>query len=50
VVSQDGTTVRISNGIPRQTAAVENSTVARLQFARSPIVTDAAAVDGDKVA
>ncbi|HEX8046656.1 acetyl-CoA carboxylase biotin carboxyl carrier protein [Rhizobium sp.] len=50
VVSQDGTTVRISNGISRQATAAENSTVARQQSARSPVVTDAIAPEGDKAA
>ncbi|NTF91150.1 acetyl-CoA carboxylase biotin carboxyl carrier protein subunit [Agrobacterium rhizogenes] len=49
VVSQDGTTVRISNGISRQTTTAENSTVARQQPARSPVVKDAAVPEGGKV-
>ncbi|NTG48364.1 acetyl-CoA carboxylase biotin carboxyl carrier protein subunit [Agrobacterium rhizogenes] len=48
VVSQDGTTVRISNGISRQTTTAENSTVARQQPARSPPVKDAAVPEGGK--
>ena len=52
VVSQDGTTVRISNGISRQVATAENSTVARQQPVRAPVVTDAdaAAPEGGKAA
>ncbi|CAN7695463.1 acetyl-CoA carboxylase biotin carboxyl carrier protein [Rhizobium rhizogenes] len=46
VVSQDGTTVRISNGISRQVTAAENSTVVRQQPARAPVVTDAAVPEG----
>ncbi|NTI63932.1 acetyl-CoA carboxylase biotin carboxyl carrier protein subunit [Agrobacterium rhizogenes] len=48
VVSQDGTTVRISNGISRQATATEDLTVARQQPARSPVVKDAVAGEGDK--
>ncbi len=48
VVSQDGTTVRISNGISRQTATAENSTVARQQPVRSSVATDAVQVQSDK--
>jgi acetyl-CoA carboxylase biotin carboxyl carrier protein len=48
VVSQDGTTVRISNGISRQKTAAENSTVVRQRPGSSPIVTDGAAAEGDK--
>ncbi|MEZ2221836.1 acetyl-CoA carboxylase biotin carboxyl carrier protein [Rhizobium sp. RCC_161_2] len=50
VVSQDGTTVRISNGISRQATAADNSTVARQQPARSHVVTDAAVPEGGKTA
>ncbi|MQB40910.1 acetyl-CoA carboxylase biotin carboxyl carrier protein [Rhizobium sp. ICMP 5592] len=50
VVSQDGTTVRISNGISRQVTAAENSIVVRQQPARSPIAKDAIAPEGDKAA
>ncbi|WP_047459286.1 acetyl-CoA carboxylase biotin carboxyl carrier protein [Rhizobium rhizogenes] len=46
VVSQDGTTVRISNGTSRQTTTAENSTVARQQPVRAPVVTDAAVPEG----
>ncbi|QND44863.1 acetyl-CoA carboxylase biotin carboxyl carrier protein subunit (plasmid) [Rhizobium lusitanum] len=42
VVSQDGTTVRISNGTSRQ------ATAARQQPARSPVVKAAVSTDGDK--
>lgn len=48
VVSQDGTTVRISNGISRQATAAEDSAVVRQQPARSPVVKDAVAGEGDK--
>lgn len=50
VVSQDGTTVRISNGISRQVTAAENSNGARQQPTRSPVVTEAIAPEGDKAA
>lgn len=51
VVSQDGTTVRISNGMSRQAAAAENTNVVRQQPARSPVVVvkDGVAVE-DNVA
>ncbi|WP_271023692.1 acetyl-CoA carboxylase biotin carboxyl carrier protein [Rhizobium sp. RCAM05973] len=47
VVSQDGTTVRISNSISRQVAA-GNPSVARQQPARPSVATDAAEAEGDK--
>ena len=50
VVSQDGTTVRISNSISRQAAAAGNSGVARQQPVRPSVVTDVveAEAEGDK--
>ncbi|ACM28965.1 acetyl-CoA carboxylase biotin carboxyl carrier protein [Agrobacterium rhizogenes] len=48
VVSQDGTTVRISNGISRQATAAEDSAVVRQQPARSPVVKDAVSPEGGK--
>jgi acetyl-CoA carboxylase biotin carboxyl carrier protein len=41
VVSQDGTTVRISNSISRRAAAADNPGVARQQPVRPSVVTDA---------
>ena len=48
VVSQDGTTVRISNSISRQAAAAGNSGVARQQPVRPSVVTDVVEAEGDK--
>lgn len=48
VVSQDGTTVRISNSISRQVAAAGNPSVVRQQPVRPSVVTDAAEAEGDK--
>ena len=48
VVSQDGTTVRISNSISRQAAAAGNSGVVRQQPVRPSVVTNAVEAEGDK--
>ena len=48
VVSQDGTTVRISNSISRQAAATGNSGVVRQQPVRPSVVTNAVEAEGDK--
>ena len=48
VVSQDGTTVRISNSISRQAAAAGNSGVARQQPVRPSVVANAVEAEDDK--
>lgn len=48
VVSQDGTTVRISNSISRRAAAADNPGVARQLPVQPSVVTDAVDPEGDK--